>query len=424
MSPQAQEKDIWRIDMSNDALQGFDFSKFHTEAIKQLKAGKPLSGKEGVLTPLVKMILEAALDGELDSHLKAEDTKNRRNGRTSKVVRTDQSSFELETPRDRNSTFEPEIVKKRQTYLGEALDKKVIALYALGMSYSDISDHLEELYGIEVSTATLSAVTDKILPVVKQWQARPLEAVYPFVWMDAIHYKTREDGKVVQTAAYTILGVNQRGYKEVLGIYMSEAEGANFWLQVLSDLSNRGVKDILIACIDGLKGFPEAISTIFPNTEIQLCVIHQIRNSLRYIASKDQKAFLKDLKKVYQAATKALAESKLIELDEIWGKKYPIVIKSWKANWDNLSNYFKYPLDIRRIIYTTNVIEGFHRQLRKVTKTKGAFATENSLLKLLYLIIQKISEKWTQPQRNWGQTISQLAIFFEGRLLLDLDING
>ncbi|KWT73767.1 IS256 family transposase [Candidatus Magnetominusculus xianensis] len=406
--------------MSND-LQEFDFSKFQAEAIKQLKSGKPLNGKEGILTPLIKMILEAALDGEIESHLKTDSAKNRRNGRTSKIVRTDQSAFELETPRDRNSTFEPEIVKKRQTYLGDALDNKVIALYGLGMSYSDISKHLEELYGID---ATLSGVTDKILPVVKQWQARPLEAVYPFVWMDAIHYKTREDGKVVQTASYTILGVNQRGYKEVLGIYMSEAEGANFWLQVLSDLSNRGVKDILIACIDGLKGFPDAINTIFPETEIQLCIIHQIRNSLKYIASKDQKTFLKDLKKVYQAATKALAESKLIELDETWGKKYPIVIKSWKANWDNLSNYFKYPLDIRRIIYTTNVIEGFHRQLRKVTKTKGAFATENALLKLIYLAVQKISEKWTQPLRNWGQTISQLAIFFEGRLLLDIDVKG
>lgn len=408
-------------------LNGFDFAKFQAEAIKNLKDGKPLSGKEGVITPLIKMILEAALEGELESHLsteKSEGVGNRRNGRTSKTVKTGQSAFELETPRDRSGTFEPEIVKKRQTYLGDALDSKTISLYGLGMSYNDISSHLEELYGIEVSPATLSAVTDKILPVVKEWQARPLEAIYPFIWMDAIHYKAREDGKVVQKASYTILGINQKGHKEVLGIYISESEGANFWLQVLSDLSNRGVRDILIACIDGLKGFPEAITTIFPKAEIQLCIIHQVRNSLKYVASKDQKAFMKDLKKVYQAATKDLAESKLLELEQTWGKKYPVVLKSWYANWDKLSNYFKYPMDIRRLIYTTNMVEGFHRQLRKVTKTKGAFTSENALVKLLYLAIQNISEKWTQPLRNWGQTISQLAIFFEGRIQLDITLEG
>ena len=234
--------------------------------------------------------------------------------------------------------------------------------------------------------------------------------------------KVREDGRVVAKAIYTILGLNQHGYKEILGIYISEAEGANFWLAVLSDLSNRGVQDILIASIDGLKGFSEAITTIFPKTEVQLCVVHQIRNSLKYVASKDQKAFLKDLKLVYKAATKDLAEQKLDDLDETWGKKYPIVLKSWRVNWDKLSNYFKYPPDIRRIIYTTNVIESFHRQIRKVTKTKGAFSSETALMKLLYLVIQRISEKWSQPVHNWSLTISQLAIMYEGRLQLELSI--
>ena len=405
-------------------LPDFDFEAFQKEALKQLKAGKPITGKDGVLTPLIKRIVESALKGELDAHLESEPEQdnNRKNGKTSKTVRSYYGSFELETPRDRNSTFAPELVKKRQTTLGKSLDDKIIALYGLGMSYTDIAQHMEEMYGVEISPATLSAVTDNILPVVKEWQARPLEEVYPFVWMDAIHYKVRDDGKIVSRAVYTILGLTVRGMKDVLGIYISESEGANFWLQVLTDLSNRWVKDILIASIDGLKGFSDAITTIFPNTEVQLCIVHQVRNSLQYVASKDQKAFLKDLKAVYRAATKDLAEQRLDELDSAWGKKYPIVIKSWRVNWEELSSYFKYPEEIRRIIYTTNVIEGFHRQLRKVTKTKGAFTNETALLKLIYLAIKNIEKKWTMPPRNWGQTISQLSIFFEGRLKLDLRV--
>lgn len=402
----------------------FDFEAFQKEAIKKLKAGKPLSGKDGVLMPLIKNIVEAALKGEAESHLESEpaEAKNRRNGKSSKTVRSDYGSFELETPRDRNSTFEPELVKKRQTTLGKSFDDKIIALYGLGMSYTDIASHMEEMYGVEISPATLSAVTDNIMPVVREWQARPLEEVYPFVWMDAIHYKVRDEGKIVARAVYTVLGLNVHGIKDVLGIYISEAEGANFWLQVLADLTNRGVKDILIASIDGLKGFSEAITTIFPQTEVQLCVVHQVRNSLKYVASKDQKAFLVDLKKVYKAATKDLAEQRLNDLDAAWGKKYPVVIKSWRVNWEELSTFFKYPEEIRKIIYTTNVIEGFHRQLRKVSKTKGAFTNENALLKLLYLAIRNIEKKWTQPPRNWGQTALQLSVFFEGRLKLDLRV--
>ena len=402
----------------------FDFEAFQKEAIRKLKAGTPLSGKDGVMMPLIKRLVEAALKGEVEAHLDAEppETKNRKNGKSSKTMRSDYGTFELETPRDRNSTFEPELVKKRQTTLGKSLDEKIIALYGLGMSYADIAHHMGEMYGLELSPATLSAITDNILPVVREWQARPLEEVYPFVWMDAIHYKVRDEGKIVSRAVYTILGLNTRGIKDVLGIYISESEGANFWLQVLTDLSNRGVKDILIASIDGLKGFSDAITTIFPNTEVQLCIVHQVRNSLKYVASKDQKAFLKDLKAVYKAATKDLAEQRLTDLDSAWGKKYPIVIKSWRVNWNELSAFFKYPEEIRRIIYTTNVIEGFHRQLRKVSKTKGAFTNETALLKLIYLAVKNIEKKWTQPPRNWGQTVLQLSVFFEGRLKLDLRV--
>ena len=278
------------------------------------------------------------------------------------------------------------------------------------------------MYGIEVSSGTLSAVTDKIIHTVKEWQARPLEALYPIVWLDAINYKIRENGKVASKAVYTILGVNLEGRKEVLGLYLSEHEGANFWLQVLTDLTNRGVKDILIACVDGLKGFPEAIEALFPNTEVQLCIVHQIRNSLKYVGSKNQKEFMADLKRIYKARNKELAAEELNILEGKWNDKYPIVIRSWRNNWERLSQYFKYPEDIRRIIYTTNTIEAVHRQFRKLTKTKGAFPNQDSLLKLLYMGIQNASRKWTMPIQNWSLTLSQLAIFFEGRLDKDLKL--
>lgn len=390
----------------------FDFQ----EALKAIQEGQPLMGKEGVLTPLIKRLTEAALEGELDSHLGQEIAANRKNGKSKKTIKSLNGNFELDTPRDRAGTFSPKIIKKHQTTLGDELEEKIIALYGLGMSYKDMAAHLEEIYGLEISTGTLSAVTDKIIHSVKEWQARPLEAIYPIVWLDAIHYKIREDGKVLSKAVYTILGVNLKGHKEVLGLYISENEGANFWLQVLTDLSNRGVNDILIACVDGLKGFPEAIESIFPATEVQLCVVHQIRNSLRYVGSKNQKEFMADLKRVYKAANKDLAESELDALEDKWNDKYPIVIKSWRNNWERLSQYFKYPEDIRRIIYTTNTIEAVHRQFRKLTKTKGAFPNQDSLLKLLYMGIQNASKKWTMPIQNWSITLSQLAIFFEGRL--------
>jgi len=397
---------------------GFDFSA----ALKAIQEGKPLLGREGILTPLIKNLTEAALEGELDSHLGQQITANRRNGKSRKTIKSLNGNFELQTPRDRSGSFSPQLVKKHQTTLNDEIEQKIIAMYGLGMSYQDISGHLQEIYGLEVSTGTLSAITDKIIQTVKEWQARPLASIYPIVWLDAIHYKVRENGKVVSKAVYTILGVNLEGRKELLGLYLSEHEGANFWLQVLTDLSNRGIKDILIACVDGLKGFPEAIEAIFPTTEVQLCVVHQIRNSLKYVGSNNQKEFMVDLKRVYKAINKDLAAAELDILAEKWNDKYPIVIKSWRNNWERLSQYFKYPADIRRIIYTTNTIEAVHRQFRKLTKTKGAFPNQDSLLKLLYMGIQNASKKWTMPIQNWSLTISQLAIFFEGRLDKELKL--
>ena len=396
-------------------MEKFDFEK----AVKELLAGKKIGGKDGVLAPLVKELVEAALEAEIESHIADEVLKgkrNRRNGYNRKTVRSSSGEFELATPRDREGSFEPQIIKKHQTTISDEIEGKILSMYALGMSYRDISKHIEEIYQISISTATINTITDKIISKVKEWQARPLERVYPFIFLDAIHYKIKDNGKYVNKAVYTILGINIEGKKEILGLYLSESEGANFWLQVLSDLNNRGVKDILIASVDGLKGFPEAINSIYPNTEVQLCVIHQIRNSLKYVASKNQKEFIKDLKKVYQAVSKEQAETELDRLEEKWGDKYPIVIKSWRNKWDNLSHYFKYPEPIRKVIYTTNIIESVHRQFRKLTKTKGAFPNENSLLKLLYMGIQNAEKKWTMPIRNWNLTLSQLAIFFEGRL--------
>jgi len=392
------------------------------EAIAHIKAGKPLNGKDGLLTPLIKQITEAALQAEQEQHLANDDTPNRKNGTTSKTVKSGAGKFELDTPRDRAGTFEPQLVKKHQTHLTDDLERKILALYAHGNSYQSIREHLKDYYDIEFSNGTLNAVTDKLLPELQAWRERDLDAVYPIVWLDAIHYKIKENGRFVSKAIYTILALNIEGKKELLGLYLSDAEGAHYWLSVLTDLQNRGVKDILIACVDGLKGFPEAIESIYPDTEIQLCIIHQIRNSVKYVASKNQKVFMSDLKTVYKAATKNAAEIALDELEAKWGKQYPVVIKSWRNKWANLSVYFKYPEDVRKAIYTTNAVEAVHRQFRKLTKTKGGFANENSLLKLLYAGVLNASEKWTHPVQNWNLTLSQMAIHFEGRLENYLDL--
>ena len=386
------------------------------EFAEKIKAGKGLSGKDGALTALVKQITEMTLQAELESHLAQDLQRNRKNGYTSKTMKTEHGAFELETPRDRNGSFEPQVVKKSQTHLSDEIEKKMLSLFSLGSSYAQITDHIEDIYGVHFSKPAIAAVTDKLIPMLEEWRVRPLEAIYPFIYLDAIHYKVREDGRYVSKAFYTVLGVNLEGRKEILGLYLNESEGAKFWLQVLTDLNNRGVRDILIASVDGLTGFPEAINAVFPETEVQLCIVHQIRNSLKYVASKDQKQFAGELKTVYQAFTKEEAESALEKMEEKWGRRYPIVFESWRNKWDNLSNYFKYPEDIRRIIYTTNIIESVHRQFRTLTKTKGAFPNDKSLLKLLFAGIKNAEKKWTMPIRNWSLTISQLNIFFKERL--------
>lgn len=399
-----------------------EYEALKKKALEQFKTGQPLLGKDGAFAPLMKQFLESALEAEMEEHLdEGERNKgNRRNGTSKKTVKSSDGTFELETPRDRESNFEPEIVKKREIILADNLEKKIIGMYGLGMSLRDISGHIKEMYDTEISAGTLSAITDRVIPLVKEWQCRPLEEVYCIVWMDAMHYKVKDEGKVTSRAVYNILGINKDGMKELLGMYVSENEGANFWLGVMTDLQNRGLKDILIACIDNLKGFSEAINSIYPKTEVQSCIVHQIRNSLKYIASKNQKEFMADLKVVYRATSKELAEENLKALGEKWEKKYPVVIQSWNNNWYKLSTYFKYTENVRKLIYTTNAIEGFHRQVRKVTKNKAAFPTDMALLKLIYLAQRNISRKWTSPLQNWGLTVSQLSIIFGERLKLTI----
>ncbi len=397
----------------------FDYEAVKNKALAQLKTGKPLLGKEGALAPLFKSFLEAALEAELSEHLREneEEEINRRNGHGSKQLRTSEGTIDLVTPRDRSGSFEPEIVKKRQTILADSLESKIIGMYGLGMSLRDISAHIKEIYDTDISHTVLSEVTDRVIPAIKLWQAHTLEDVYTIVWLDAMYYKVKDQsGHIVTRCLYNVLGINLEGRKHLLGMYVSEIEGAKFWLSVLTDLQQRGVKDILIACIDNLGGFEEAISSIYPKTEVQSCIVHQVRNTLKYVASKDSKAVIADVKLIYRAASKELAEEQLDNLEKKWGSKYPIVIKSWGTNWHKLSTFFKYAADIRRLIYTTNTIEGFHRQIRKVTKTKGAFTNDMALLKLVYLASQRIAEKWTMPLQNWSLTIQQLSIIFEGRV--------
>lgn len=399
-----------------------EYEALKKKALEQLKTGQPLLGKDGAFAPLLKEFLESVLEAEIEEHLDEEERSkgNRKNGTGKKLLKTSDGSFELETPRDRGSSFEPEIVKKRETILADNLEKKIIGMYGLGMSLRDISGHIKEMYDTEISATTLSAITDRVIPLVKEWQSRPLEQVYCIVWMDAMHYKVKAEGKVESRAVYNILGITTEGKKELLGMYVSESEGANFWLSVLTDLQVRGISDILIACIDNLKGFSEAINSIYPKTEVQSCIVHQIRNSLKYVASKNQKEFMVDLKEVYQASGIQIAEERLKALSEKWEKKYPVVIKSWNNNWSKLSTYFKYTESVRKLIYTTNAIEGFHRQVRKVTKNKTAFTSDMALLKLIYLAQRNISKKWTQPLQNWSLTVSQLSIIFGDRLQLQI----
>ncbi len=408
--------------MENEKQEPFDYEKVKQKVKEQFRTGKSLYGKDGAFAPLLQDMINSILEAEMEGHLDEEERANgnRKNGKGKKLLKTSSGTIEVSTPRDRLGSFEPEMVKKRETIMAQTLEDKIIGLYSLGTSLRDISAHIKETYDTEISAATLSAITDKVIPLVKEWQQRPLEDLYCIVWLDAMFYKVKEDGRTQTRCVYNVLGVNKDGKKEVLGMYVSHSEGANFWLGVIHDLKQRGVEEILIVCIDNLKGFEEAIRTIYPNTEVQTCVVHQIRNSLKYVASKDQKAFMTELKPVYRADNEVQALDELAKLKEKWGKKYPMVIGSWENNWPKLSTYFKYPAGIRKLIYTTNTIEGYHRQIRKVTKNKGVFTSDMALLKLIYLATERITLKWTSPLQNWSIAASQLKIIFGNRMKTDI----
>lgn len=398
-----------------------DFNELGAQVLEELKAGKPLFGKDGALSPLLENIINAALEGEMDAHFTEESRQagNRRNGKMQKQVQTPVGEVTVSTPRDRDSSFDPQFIKKRETMLAEGMAEKIISMYALGTSTRAISDWMEENLSCRVSAETISSITDRVLPEIKSWRSRSLDPVYAIVWLDAIHYKVMDEkGFAVTRAIYNVLGVGKNGKKDLLGMYISKSEGSNFWLSVLSDLQNRGVKDILITCIDGLKGFPDAIKSVFPETNVQLCIVHQIRNSLKYVGSKNQKVFLADLKRVYSAVSKEAAETQLDSLETKWGEQYPIVIKSWRDNWERLTEYFQYTPMIRKLIYTTNTVEGYHRQIRKVTKNKGVFPNDTALEKLVYLAYRNIRKKWTMPLANWAEISQQLAIKFGERFQL------
>jgi transposase-like protein len=377
-------------------------------------------GKDGIFARLFSKTVEEMLEAELTSELgyeryeaKGRNSGNSRNGHYSRKMRTSGGDAEIKVPRDRNGEFQSALLKKNSN----EIEQKITAMYAKGMSTRDIQDMLSELYGIDVSPETISAITDKVWPLVEAWQNRPLAPVYAILYLDAIHIKLKRDGKIDNVAVYNVLGVDLDGHREILGHWVGDgAEGANFWLSVITDLQNRGVQDVFIAAIDGLTGFKDAIQSVFPKTQVQRCVIHQIRQSLKYVIWKDRKAFVADLKTVYQAATREKAEANLLQLEQNWGSKYGAAIRSWQNNWDDLATFFQFPKEIRRLIYTTNTVEGYHRQLRKVIKNKGSFPTEQSVRKLLYLATMNITKKWTAPIRNWPLILNQLAIRFENRM--------
>ena len=367
--------------------------------------------------------MESGLEAELDDELgygrydyRNKDTDNSRNGHSSKTLRTSYGDVEVAVPRDRKGEFEPQLLKKNQTSVSQDIEEKILSMYAKGMTTGDIETHIQDIYGIEVSDTTISRITDKILPIAKEWQQRPLEAVYAVVFLDAIHYHVRSEGQIVKKAVYIALGINLDGKKDVLGMWVGENESAKYWTTVLNGLKNRGVEDIFIACTDNLTGFSAAIEAVFPKTEIQNCIIHQLRNSSKYVSYKDIKELMADLRSVYAAVDEPAALDALDAFSTKWETKYPKISRSWRENWANLSTYFKYPQEVRRLIYTTNSIEGFNRQLRKVTKTRSVFPTDDSLFKMLYLAMVDITKKWTGRQRDWSKIHAQLSIYFAERM--------
>lgn len=372
---------------------------------------------------LIAQVVENSLEGELDEELgytrydyKNKDTDNSRSGYSKKNVHSSFGDMEINIPRDRKSEFEPQLIHKNQNTLTQDIEAKIISMYAKGMSTGGIEDHVKDLYGLEISDSTISRITDKVMPLVKEWQSRPLEEIYAVVFMDAIHFHVRSEGRIIKKAVYIAIGINMEGFRDVLGMWVGENKSAKFWVSVMNDLKNRGIEDILIACVDGLTGFPSAIAAVFPKTELQQCIIHQIRNTTRFVSYKDLKALMTDLKRVYTSPNEEGALFELEIFDEKWGSKYPKIAISWRNNWANLSTYFKYPQEVRTLIYTTNLIEGFNRQMRKVTKSKSVFPTDDSLLKMLYLAMIDVTKKWTQSRRDWGKIHSQLEIYFADRL--------
>ena len=402
-----------------------DINFDYNSEVKRCKTIDDVLGKNGLVQRLVKDVLENILEAEMDEHLGRDKyqrqsdiepgERNYRNGYSQKNLRSSFGDVDLDIPRDRKAEFEPQIIKKYETVCNE-LDKKIISLYAKGMTTSDIQAEIEDLYGITISPSMVSKITDKVIATATEWQNRMLDKIYPIVYLDAMYFKVRSNGKIVNKAVYICLGYTMEGYKDILGLWVDEAEGAKFWLGICNDLKNRGVKEILIACMDGLKGLPQAIQTVFPSANIQTCIVHQIRNSIKYIASKDKKSFMKDLKEVYKAPTEELALAQLDKLKETLGNSYGMVINSWYNNWNNLSTFFDFSPRIRKMIYTTNALEGFNRQVRKYTKSRTIFPTDESLNKCVYLATMEIMEKWTQPVPNWGATLAELTLFFTEEL--------
>ena len=394
--------------------------------IRELLQASNISSMEDIqdlFKETIAEVMENGLDAELDNELgyskydyKNKETDNSRNGHSRKTLRTSFGDVEVSVPRDRKGEFEPQILKKNQTSVSQDIEEKILSMYAKGMTTGDIETHIRDIYGIEVSDSTVSRITDKILPIAKEWQQRPLESVYTVVFLDAIHYHVRSEGQIVKKAVYIAIGINLDGKKDVLGMWVGENESAKFWASVLNSLRNRGVQDIFIACTDNLTGFSNAIEAVFPKTEIQNCIIHQLRNSSKYVSYKDLKPLMADLKAVYAAVDEQTALDALDVFAQRWDKKYPKISQSWRENWPNLSTYFKYPQEVRRLIYTTNAIEGFNRQLRKVTKSKSVFPTDDSLFKMLYLAMLDITKKWSGRRQDWSAIYAQLVIFFEDRI--------
>ena len=393
------------------------------EALLKNAHVEDLGELQALMKEMMKQVVEGSLEGELEEELgytrydyRQRDTDNSRNGFSKKTVHSDMGDVEIKVPRDRNGEFEPQLVAKHQNSISQDLEAKIISMYAKGMTTADIESHVKDMYDVSISDSTISRITDKILPIAKEWQSRPLSEVYAVVFMDAIHYHVRSEGQIVKKAVYIAIGIDLDGMRDVLGLWVGENESAKFWLNIMNEMKNRGVEDILIASVDGLSGFDNAIEAAFPKAELQQCIIHQIRNSTKYVSYKDLKSLMKDLKKVYQASSEDIALSELKSFGEIWDKKYPKISESWNNNWTKLSTYFKYPQEIRTLIYTTNTIEGFNRQLRKVTKSKTVFPSDDSLFKMLYLATQDIMKKWTGRRRDWGMIHSQLMVYFGDRI--------